>query len=49
MESVGRYKVSVGVGCMHPKYEWGSVLYEMHLSETEDGWKIETMTALIHT
>lgn len=49
MESIGRYKVSVGIGYMHPQYEWGGVLYEMHLTETEDGWVVDTMIAKIHT
>ncbi len=49
MEAGGRYRVSVGIGYMHPEYGWGGVLYEMHLRESDDGWQVETMTAKLHT
>ncbi|MCY3706288.1 MAG: hypothetical protein OXH08_12455 [Gammaproteobacteria bacterium] len=49
MDAIGRYRVSVGIGYMHPEYGWGGVLYEMHLSETDNGWQIDTMTAKLHT
>ncbi len=49
MEAVERYRVSVGIGYMHPEYEWGGVLYEMRLRETGDGWQVETMTAKLRT
>ncbi|MXW09160.1 MAG: hypothetical protein F4X47_11890 [Gammaproteobacteria bacterium] len=49
VEAIGRYGVSVGIGYMHPEYGWGGVLYEMRLSETDNGWQVETMTAKLHT